>query len=46
MLRVPDDALYAQLHGVVPDVRLLGDALAPRGHLEILHEAEQVARSL
>lgn len=47
--RRPRDELRAGLAGLVPDgteVRLLGDARAPRTTAAVVHEAEAMARSL
>jgi 2-enoate reductase len=38
---VPDDSLAARLRGRIPDVRLVGDALAPR---RIMHATLDGAR--
>jgi 2,4-dienoyl-CoA reductase-like NADH-dependent reductase (Old Yellow Enzyme family) len=44
--RVPRDEIYHALRGRLPDVRCLGDALAPRTTAAVIHEAEAVAREL
>jgi 2,4-dienoyl-CoA reductase-like NADH-dependent reductase (Old Yellow Enzyme family) len=44
--RRPRDELFEALRGELPDVRLLGDALAPRSTEAVIHEAEAVARAL
>lgn len=45
-LRAPDDAAAARLAATGATVRLLGDALAPRRTIEVIYEAEKVAREL
>ena len=46
LLRTPDYALYDELAAVLPGVRRVGDALAPRRTHEIIHEAEETARAI
>jgi 2,4-dienoyl-CoA reductase-like NADH-dependent reductase (Old Yellow Enzyme family) len=45
-LRTPETALYDDLRTVFPDVRRVGDAVAPRRLEAILYEAEKLARAL
>ena len=45
-LRTPETSLYDALRSELPDVRRVGDALAPRRLEAILYEAEQLARAL
>jgi thioredoxin reductase len=40
------DALYSALRGRVPDLRLVGDAVAPRTALEAIFEGHAVGRAL
>lgn len=46
LLRTPDDALYRQLAPALSDVRLIGDALAPRSPAAVIYEGEEVGRAL
>ena len=46
LLRRPDDALFHQLLAMRPDVYCIGDAVSPRPLEAIIHEAEELARSL
>ena len=46
MERVPRDELLPPLEAVLPDVRAIGDARAPRTTIAVVHEAEEVARAL
>jgi 2,4-dienoyl-CoA reductase-like NADH-dependent reductase (Old Yellow Enzyme family) len=46
LLRTPDDALFRELSRHHPDVRRVGDALAPRRTHEVIHEAEAMGRAL
>jgi hypothetical protein len=44
--RRPRDELYASLRGVLPDVRVLGDARAPRSTVAVVVEAEELGRAV
>jgi hypothetical protein len=44
--RVPRNELLAPLESVIPDVRAIGDARAPRTTIAVVYEAEEVARAL
>ena len=44
--RAPRDELLAPLRAVVPDVRAIGDARAPRTTIAVIQEAEEVARAI
>jgi pyruvate/2-oxoglutarate dehydrogenase complex dihydrolipoamide dehydrogenase (E3) component len=44
--RVPDDDLWTALDGRGADACRIGDALAPRRTVEVIYEAEKVAREL
>lgn len=46
MLRTPRDRLFADLRREHVDVRVVGDALAPRRTAEVIYEGESVGRSL
>ena len=46
MQRAPRLTLFRDLDGTLPDVRLVGDARAPRTTEAVIHEAELLARSL
>lgn len=46
LLRTPDTELFNELKGSLPDVRCVGDALAPRRTHEVIHEAEELARAI
>jgi hypothetical protein len=46
MLRTPADSLYRSLVGRVPELLLVGDALAPRRTVEVIYEGEKVGREL
>ncbi len=46
MGREPRDELLAPLSAVLPDVRAIGDARAPRATIAVIYEAEEVARAL
>ena len=46
LTRTPDDALHRALHGRLPDVRRIGDALAPRRTAEVIYEGAIVAGDL
>jgi 2,4-dienoyl-CoA reductase-like NADH-dependent reductase (Old Yellow Enzyme family) len=46
MLRTPSEGLFRQLEGRLSDVRLLGDALAPRRPAEVIYEGERIGREL
>ncbi|MHB1999601.1 MAG: oxidoreductase [Solirubrobacteraceae bacterium] len=46
MLRTPDDGLLAPLGEAGISARAVGDALAPRRTVEVVYEAEEVARGL
>jgi len=44
--RVPRNELLTPLESVIPDVRAIGDARAPRATIAVIYEAEEVARAL
>jgi 2,4-dienoyl-CoA reductase-like NADH-dependent reductase (Old Yellow Enzyme family) len=44
--RTPSNELFAGLHAAGCDVRLVGDARAPRTTLAVINEAEELARAL
>jgi pyruvate/2-oxoglutarate dehydrogenase complex dihydrolipoamide dehydrogenase (E3) component len=44
--RRPRDELLAPLRAALPDVRVIGDARAPRSTEAVIHEAEAAARAL
>jgi 2,4-dienoyl-CoA reductase-like NADH-dependent reductase (Old Yellow Enzyme family) len=44
--KVPDDELYQSIRGRFEDVRVVGDALAPRKVEAVIYEAEMLARAL
>ncbi len=44
--RSPRDDLLGPLRALLPDVRAIGDAHAPRPTIAVIHEAEEVARTL
>jgi 2,4-dienoyl-CoA reductase-like NADH-dependent reductase (Old Yellow Enzyme family) len=46
MGRVPADGLFHELHGRLPEVHCIGDALSPRPTEAVIHEAERWARTL
>jgi len=46
MLRTPDERLFREVESLFPDVRRIGDALAPRRLPEVIYEGEQVGREL
>jgi 2,4-dienoyl-CoA reductase-like NADH-dependent reductase (Old Yellow Enzyme family) len=46
MLRTPDERLFRKVEGLFPDVRRVGDALAPRRLAEVIYEGEKVGRRL
>jgi 2,4-dienoyl-CoA reductase-like NADH-dependent reductase (Old Yellow Enzyme family) len=45
-LRASEDALARELHAGGTSAQVLGDALAPRRTIEVIYEAERVAREL
>ena len=46
VLRVPNDSLYHVSHSALPDVRRIGDVLAPRDITAVLVDGEQLAREI
>ncbi|MCY4086464.1 MAG: FAD-dependent oxidoreductase [Actinomycetia bacterium] len=46
MTRSPNDMLYRELKGRLPDVRRIGDALAPRVPLTAIYEGEELGRRI
>jgi hypothetical protein len=44
--KVPDDELYQGIRDSFPDVRVVGDALAPRKVEAVIYEAEMLGRAL
>lgn len=46
LLRRPDDVLFQEVCGLRKDVYCIGDAVSPRPLEAIIHEAEELARSL
>jgi 2,4-dienoyl-CoA reductase-like NADH-dependent reductase (Old Yellow Enzyme family) len=46
MYRTPRDGLAQELRGRVDDVRVIGDALAPRRTIEVIYEGEKFGREL
>lgn len=46
VLRVPNDSLYHVSHSTLPDVRRIGDVLAPRDITAVLVDGEQLAREI
>jgi 2,4-dienoyl-CoA reductase-like NADH-dependent reductase (Old Yellow Enzyme family) len=46
MLRTASDSLYRSLSGRLPELILVGDALAPRRTVEVIYEGEKVGREL
>ena len=44
--RLPDDTLFHQLRGRIPEAHCIGDALSPRPTEAVIYEAERRARTL
>jgi hypothetical protein len=46
MMRTPNDALFNEIRGSFPDVRRVGDVLAPRKPAAVIYEGEKLGREL
>jgi 2,4-dienoyl-CoA reductase-like NADH-dependent reductase (Old Yellow Enzyme family) len=46
LMRVPDDGGLAEIRAAFPDVRAVGDVVAPRRTSELIYEGERVGREL